>query len=255
LRTTAAAESETYIFEDNLLLYRDTLIVPDINYLYTNLIREVYNQISIAYLGHDKTYQLLHFCYYWPEMHSDIIHFVYNCYIWRHADVPRDKTSGFLHPLLISDKPWQHVIINFKNFFINKNGFDNIYVVIDYLSKQAISISCQKTVLAEKIARLYIAFIYRYHKAPKSIISNRKLQFVSAFWREFIQIFNIQLRLSTANYIQTDSQTEIINQYLDQYLKPFVNYYQNNWSDILFIIDYAQLTLPHSFIDMSLYEL
>jgi len=158
-------------------------------------------------------------------MRSDIIHFVYNCHTCRHADVPRDKTPGFLHPLPILDKPWQYVIIDFKNFSINKNEFDNVYVVIDRLFKQTISISCQKTVLTEEMARLYIASIYRYYRASESMVSNRRPQFVSAFWREFIRIFGIQLRLSTANYAQTDGQTEIINQYLDQRLRPFVNYY------------------------------
>jgi hypothetical protein len=34
-----------------------------------------------------------------------------------------------------------------------------------------------------------------------------------------------------------------------------VNYYQDNWSELLPMMDYAQLTLPHSSIGMSPYEL
>ena len=45
-----------------------------------------------------------------------------------------------------------------------------------------------------------------------------------------------------------------MNQYLKQRLRPFVNYYQDNWSELLPMIDYAQLTLPHSSIGMSLFE-
>jgi hypothetical protein len=61
--------------------------------------------------------------------------------------------------------------------------------------------------------------------------------------------------LSTAFYPQTDRQTEIMNQYLDQRLRPFANYYQDNWSELLPLMDYAQLILPHSSIGMSPYEL
>jgi len=175
LRTTAVTKSKTYILKDNLLLYWGTFIIPNINYLYINLIWKTYNQISTTHFNRNKTYQFLYFCYYWPEMRSYIIHFVCNCHICRHADVPRDKTPSFLYPLLIPDKPWQYITINFKSFFIDKNEFDNVYIVIDHLSKQIISISYQKTVSAKEIARLYIAFIYRYHKAPESIISNKKL--------------------------------------------------------------------------------
>ena len=70
-------------------------------------------------------------------------------------------------------------------------------------------------------------------------------QFVSLFWKEFTRILGIKLKLSTAYHPQTDGQTEIANQYLDQRLRPFVNYFQDNWSELLPIIDYAQATLPH----------
>ena len=45
-----------------------------------------------------------------------------------------------------------------------------------------------------------------------------------------------------------------MNQYLEQRLKPFVNYYQDNWLELLLMMDYAQLTLPHSSIGMSLFK-
>jgi len=81
--------------------------------------------------------------------------------------------------------------MDFKSFSIDKNRFDNVYIVIDRFSKQTISIPCQKTVSIEKIAWLYIAFIYRYYKISESIVSDWELQFVSVFWREFIRIFGI----------------------------------------------------------------
>ena len=36
-----------------------------------------------------------------------------------------------------------------------------------------------------------------------------------------------------------------MNQYLNQRLRPFVNYFQDNWSELLPLIDFAQATLPH----------
>jgi hypothetical protein len=47
------------------------------------------------------------------------------------------------------------------------------------------------------------------------------------------------LKLSTAYHPQTDGQTEVVNQYLDQRLRPFVNYYQDNWAKLLPLLDYA----------------
>ena len=121
----------------------------------------------------------------------------------------------------------------------DKAGYDNVFVVVDRLSKQAVSVACFKTVTAEEIARLYITHIYRYYGPPVSIVSDRRPQFISQFWAEFCRILSIKLKLSTAFHPQTDGQTEIMNQYLDQRLRPFVNYYQDNWSEMLPMMDYA----------------
>ena len=72
---------------------------------------------------------------------------------------------------------------------------------------------------------------------------------------EFCRILEIKLKLSTAFHPQTDGQTEIMNQYLDQRLRPFINYHQDDWSDLLPIMDYAQATLPHDSTGMSPFHL
>ena len=46
-----------------------------------------------------------------------------------------------------------------------------------------------------------------------------------------------------------------MNQYLDQRLWPYISYYQDNWSEMLLIMDHAQLILPHDSIRMSPFQL
>ena len=65
----------------------------------------------------------------------------------------------------------------------------------------------------------------------------------------------MKLKLSTTHHLQTDRQTEIMNQYLNQQLYLFVNYYQDNWSKLILMMDYAQLTLLYSSIKILLYKL
>jgi hypothetical protein len=138
---------------------------------------------------------------------------------------------------------------------LDKAGYDKVYIIIDQLSKQAISMLCYRTITAEEIAQLYIKHIYRYYRSLESVVSDQGPQFISHFWKEFCQILEIKLKLSTAFYPQTDKQTEIMNQYLDQRLCLYVNYYQDNWSEMLLLIDYTQLTLLHSSIGMSSFQL
>jgi transposase len=75
---------------------------------------------------------------------------------------------------------------------------------------------------------LFIYYIWRYFRLPDFIVSDWGPQFISDFWAKFYQLFSIKFKLSTAHHPQTDGQTEIMNQYLEQRLRPFINYYQDN---------------------------
>jgi len=46
------------------------------------------------------------------------------------------------------------------------------FVVVNQLSKQAISLSCFKTTTVKDMAYIYVNNIYWIHSAPKLIISN-----------------------------------------------------------------------------------
>ena len=255
LRAQAEEGDSELTLEDGLLLYNERLVVPETDHLRTDLIKKVHKQVSTAHLRQDKTYQLLRARYYWRGMLADVQRFVCNCHQCKWVDVPWDKTPGSLHSLLIPDWPWQHVTMDYKSQPRDKHGFDNIFMVVDCLFKQLICTLCHKTVTAEDMTKMYLQHIYWYYGAPESIVSDRGPQFISYFWKEFCHILSIKLKLSTAFHLQTDSQTEIMNQYLNQRLQPFVNYYQDNWSELLPIMNFAQMTLLYSSIEMSPFEL
>jgi transposase InsO family protein len=214
-----------FIIRDDLLLYQGRLVVPDEKNLRTRLIKKAHDQVSITYSSRDKTHRLLRLRYYWHGMLADIERYIKNYYSYHRTDIFRDKIPGFLYSLPVPDRPWQHVTIDFKSMPPSKEGYDMVFVVIDRFSKQAVSLPCHKAITAEDIARFYIDVIFRYKDPSESIISDRGPQFVSYFWKEFCRILGIKLKLSTAYHPQTDGQTEIMNQYIDQRLRPFVNYY------------------------------
>jgi len=254
LRTAASQGDPHLTLEDGLLMHDERLVMPDTEHLRTELIREAHDHLPTAHPGPDKTYRLLRTRYYWRGMLADIIRYVRNCHPCRRSHIPRDKTPGWLHPLQIPDRPWQHLTMDYKSFPKDSHGHDSVFVIMDRLSKEATSIPCRKTDTSEDLARLFIPYVWRYTSFPDSIVSDRGPQFVSKFWNEFCRILNIKVKLSTAYHPQTDGQTENLNQYIDQRLRPFINYYQDNWSELLPMIDHAQRTLPHASIGMTPFE-
>ena len=76
-----------------------------------------------------------------------------------------------------------------------------------------------------ELAKMFIRYVYLYYGLPDTIVSDRGLQFISDLWDEFNHILGVKIKLSTAHEATTDGQTEIINQYIDQRLCPYVNHY------------------------------
>jgi hypothetical protein len=161
-------------------------------------------------------------------MLADVERYIYNYYFYRQASISRNKIPGLLQPLPISDRLWQYISMDFVLFNRDKYGYDNILVIINRLLKKSISIPCYKTTTTKEMVLLFIYYIWRYFRPPDSIVSDRGPQFISDFWAKFCRLFSIKFKLSTAHHPQTDGQTEIMNQYLEQRLRPFINYYQDN---------------------------
>jgi hypothetical protein len=104
LRIQATKSDLHLTLHTGILLYQDKVVVSDVDYLRTHLIREVYNQVFITYPGRDKTYRLLKDRYYWKGMLADVERYVRNCHLCKRASTSCNKTPGLLQPLLAPDR-------------------------------------------------------------------------------------------------------------------------------------------------------
>ena len=135
------------------------------------------------------------------------------------------------------------------------NNFDSIFVVVDRFSKMTHFVPCNETVNAENLARLFIDNIVRYHGLPDNIVSDRGPQFISIFWKTLLNLLHVSVSLSSAAHPQTDGQTERMNQNLEQYLRCFVNYLQDDWSCLLNYAEFAINNVPNSSTGKSPFEI
>jgi len=62
--------------------------------------------------------------------------------------------------------------MDFKLFLKNKYSYNMAFMVVNQLSKQAISLPYFKTITIKDMTCIYVNNIYRIHGAPKLIISN-----------------------------------------------------------------------------------
>jgi hypothetical protein len=99
--------------------------------------------------------------------------YVSNCPAYNHAYIWRDKTPGLLYPLLVSERPWKYIFMDFKSIPKDKGGFDAILVFVDQLGKRPILVPCYKTSTARELAYYFITHIWRYYRPPNSIVLDR----------------------------------------------------------------------------------
>ena len=62
---------------------------------------------------------------------------------------------------------------------------------------------------------------------------------MSAFWDELTKQLKIQANLSTAFHPESDGQTERTNAVIEQTLRAYVNYLQDDWTSWLPMVEFT----------------
>ena len=84
-----------------------------------------------------------------------------------------------------------------------------------------------------------------------SIVNDKKLLIISHFWFTFRYYLSMSLRYNIVFHFQTNKQTKRQNQILEQYLRSYVNYQQNNWATLLWIAMYVYNDAWHNMIKIN----
>ena len=107
-----------------------------------------------------------------------------------------------------------------------------MYLIVDFITKlplvaekDAILVVCNRlskithfVATTEGLARLFRDNMWKLHRLPESVISNKGPQFAVELMRELNKMLEIETRLSTVFHPQTDRQMKQMNQELEQYL-------------------------------------
>jgi len=79
---------------------------------------------------------------------------------------------------------------------------DTILVVYDRLFKITYFVATTEETLAERLARLFRDNIWKLHRLPESVISDRRPQFIVELTKELNNMLEIEAKLSTVFYSQ-----------------------------------------------------
>src|ERR1700683_4485913 len=148
-----------YQIRDGLVYFEDwngnfRLCIPES--LQVSVMSEVHNILTeSAHGGHTKTYNRITSTYYWPRMSRDIKWYVSSCDICQKSKPKCHTPVGLLQPIPILTQPFEVVSMDFIPKHPLSDGFDNLFVIVDKLTKYAVCIPTTTTVSEKETAELF----------------------------------------------------------------------------------------------------
>jgi transposase InsO family protein len=167
------------------------------------------------------------------------------CDACQRVKAKHQRPAGLLQPLKVPEWKWEEIGMDFiVGLPRTRDGYDLIWVIVERLIKVAHFIPMKTTYSGAQLAELYMSRIVCLHGVPKKIVSDRGTQFTSRVWKRLHESMDIKLNFSLAYHPQTDGQTEITNQVLEDMLRACALKHGRSWDKSL---PYAEFSYNNSY--------
>jgi len=192
-----------------------------------------------------KTYNRIASTYYWPRISRDIKQYVSTCDICQKSKPKHHAPVGLLQPIPIPTQPFEVVSMDFIAELPLSGGFNNIFMILDKLTKYAVFIPTTTTIGEKETAKLFFHHIISKFGIPQRVISDRDTQWQENFWKEICDRMGMTWSLTTAYHPQADGQTKVLNQSLEILLRAYIGPSHNDWAKHLDALSLSY-SMPHT---------
>ncbi|GMG14498.1 unnamed protein product [Phytophthora fragariaefolia] len=239
-----------YDLDGDLLTYAidtfDTprVVIPADDDLRARLVHEYHDAPAGGHLGREKTFAAISCDFFWPPMNKWIRKWVRSCEVCQRVKPATSKQSP-LRPLPIATSAWRSISMDFI-FGLpgDAHGRTAILVFVDRFSKMVHLAPVAAEVTADESAEFFLDLVFRHHRLPESILSDRDPRFTSAFWTRLSALLGTRLLMSTAAHLETDVQTERVNRVLEDVLRSYATSFAS-WSSFLPMPEFALNNATH----------
>ncbi|KAL8411455.1 hypothetical protein RB596_000918 [Gaeumannomyces avenae] len=251
------APKETYVLlarkpDGSLVPAQKVLARTDIQEEWTpGRIQQIHGQMANGHQGTTKTWKKLRQHHGFTGTRAQVQEAIKDCEECAKNKASRHRPYGLLQPLPAPSEAWQEVTMDFvvklpksKEPLTNVH-YDSILVIMDRLTKYAYFLPYKEASNATELAYAFIKHVIANHGTPARFITDRDKLFKSRFWRTLVARMGAEHALSTAYHPETDGQTKRTNQTIEQYLRNYVNYKQNNWVQLLPMAQFAYNSSIH----------
>jgi transposase InsO family protein len=247
-------QDDRYRVVDDIIYYKERIYLVPESTLKDKILRAVHDAPLAGHPGYLKTYRQVRERFSWKGLKEDVLWYVRECKTCQQNKSEMTHPTGLLQPLPIPERKWESISMDFITGLPKVQGRDCIYVVVDRLTKYAHLFSIPSESNASQVADLFFREVFRLHGLPRNIVSDRDSRFLNAFWQELFRLSGMELTPSTSYHPQTDEQTEIVNKWVEGYLRNYVSGQQRAWIKWLHLGEHCYNTTHHMSIGMSLFR-
>jgi transposase InsO family protein len=100
-------------------------------------------------------------------------------------------------------------------------------------------VATNSNVTAEETVDPYLQNVFKNHSVPQDIVADGGTQFVSKFTRRLLELLDVKGNRRKAYHPESDGQTERVNQTLEQFLRVYCDYHQDDWYQLLPLAEFV----------------
>lgn len=226
-----------------LAVWKGSILVP------TTMIKEViqmhHDPPAEGHQGIERTIEKIQRQYYFPQMRKLVGEYIGQCDSCNRNKPINHKPYGKMNVPRTPTKAWEIITVDFMQGLpeskdpITGIRYTDAIVIVDKLTKYVIIKPTRKDMTAQQCAILMLREVFAWTGLPSEIISDRDKLFTSKYWQTITEACGISHKLSTANHQQTDGQTERMIQTIEQHLRHYLDWNQDNWVELLPLAQYA----------------
>ena len=121
--------------------------------------------------------------------------------------------------------------MDFITIFLESQGYDAIFVMVDWFAKLAHMVLIVETAIVLELALAFSTRWWMHHMLPIVIVLDQDPKLTNLFYTHFSRKDGLKHRFSTAFCYQILGKMERVNEVLNQYLRNLVGVDQSDWAD------------------------
>jgi hypothetical protein len=185
------------------------LCIPQNSELRLRLITELHESSSAGQKAVASTLAKALDRFWWKRFRQDLKDVCERCVVCRRAKI-RPQMAATLYPLHVPPRPWHTIGLDYLTNLHVSNGFDNVLIVVDHLTRIAHFMPCIESVTAKETASLFLQRVYRLHGLPHVLVSDRDPKVVNGFRQTLWRRLGTRLNMSSSRRPKLDMYSLLI---------------------------------------------